>query len=55
MVESITATCEWCEETRTFDGPDPEKEWREAGWFQFQGEEEDMDFCSKACAVSWLT
>lgn len=52
--DEFTATCAWCEETRTFP---TQKEWRESGWLIFIRETEDgdgepHDFCSMSCAVS---
>lgn len=53
MIESITSTCGWCETKETFDGEDPEKDWREAGWLTFINEDE-TDYCSLGCAISAL-
>lgn len=60
VLKEIQVTCCWCEEHATFDGDDPETEWREAGWLTVikdstvGGEDDERDYCSVACAISAL-
>lgn len=54
MIESITSRCGWCETKETFDGDDPEKEWREAGWLTLINDDGETDFCSLDCCISSL-
>ena len=51
---SITAVCAWCEETKTFAGEDPEKEWMESGWLIHMNDGEETEYCSLSCAISAL-
>jgi len=53
-VESIWVKCHWCEEEQTFNGEDPEKEWREAGWLIHLSDEGEHEFCSLSCAIASL-
>lgn len=51
-IASITATCEWCTASETFNGDDPENEWREAGWFLHLVGDEEREYCCLACVIA---
>lgn len=55
-VSALYTKCSWCEEEAVFNGPDPEQEAQEAGWFQVTEYQDypNLDFCSVGCAISWF-
>lgn len=52
MTEAIWCRCAWCEEEATFNGPDPEEEWRTSGWLIHLTDEGEAEYCSLGCAIS---
>lgn len=53
-MNKLTLRCEWCEDTAEFDGHLTEDDALAAGWMLIVTDEDELDFCSKECLISWL-
>ena len=52
MSSTLTITCDWCEEARTFDGYE---EFYEEGWLELRtGLDIELDFCCSECLILYI-